>query len=213
MNQSSTSSRRRGRPSGTKDGALRRHMLATAETLFSRQGYAATSLRMIGEAAEVNPALVNYHFGGKLGLLEAVFAETLEPLAAALQDLLEADSAPPAALLDLLQSVGRSHPTLLPLLVREALLPGGAMHEQFTRNYAPRLGGLFPALLTREKERGALHADADPQALTLLLLSMGIFPFVGAALGKKILGLDMEEGGAERLAEEAKRLLAEGVTP
>jgi AcrR family transcriptional regulator len=213
MNQSHTATRRRGRPTGTEDGALRRHILSAAETLFSQQGYAATSLRAIGEAAEVNPALVNYHFGGKLGLLEAVFAEALEPLAAALQELIEADSAPPVALLDLLQGLGRSHPTLLPLLVREALLPGGAMHEQFTRNYAPRLGGMFPALLAREQQRGTLHADADPQALTLLLLSMGVFPFVGAVLGKKILGLDLEDGGAERLAAEAKRLLAGGVTP
>ncbi|HBR95917.1 MAG TPA: TetR family transcriptional regulator, partial [Gammaproteobacteria bacterium] len=38
-------------------------ILTTAETLFAEQGIANTSLRHITQAAQVNLASVNYHFG------------------------------------------------------------------------------------------------------------------------------------------------------
>lgn len=156
---------------------------------------------------------MGYHFGSKLGLLDAVFTEALEPLAFALQQLRESDSAPLAELLKLVQSLAIEHPHMLPLLVREALLPGGAMRDVFADRFAPRLGGLFPALLRREQQRGALDSDADPEALTVLLLSMGIFPHVAAGLAEKVIGLNMREGGAERLMAQTRRLLERGAGP
>lgn len=47
-------------------------ILRAAEKLFSEQGYEATSLREITQLAEVNLASVNYHFGSKKGLIQAV---------------------------------------------------------------------------------------------------------------------------------------------
>ena len=55
-------------------------LLDVAEHLFAVRGYHNTSLRMITAAAEVNLAAVNYHFGGKEGLLAAVFSRRLLPL-------------------------------------------------------------------------------------------------------------------------------------
>jgi AcrR family transcriptional regulator len=55
-------------------------ILDAAEELFARQGYYATSLRTITGAAEVNLAAVNYHFGSKEVLLDAVFERRLTPL-------------------------------------------------------------------------------------------------------------------------------------
>ncbi len=43
-------------------------------------GFAATSLRMITSRADVNLASVNYHFGSKDALVEAVMARRLVPL-------------------------------------------------------------------------------------------------------------------------------------
>ncbi|MFQ5736478.1 MAG: TetR/AcrR family transcriptional regulator [Thermodesulfobacteriota bacterium] len=55
-------------------------ILDTAERLFSESGYHSTSLRAITGAAEVNLAAVNYHFGSKEALLEAVIERRLTPL-------------------------------------------------------------------------------------------------------------------------------------
>jgi len=55
-------------------------ILDAAERLFARQGFHATSLRAITGEAEVNLAAVNYHFGSKEALLDAVFERRLTPL-------------------------------------------------------------------------------------------------------------------------------------
>jgi AcrR family transcriptional regulator len=57
-------------------------ILDAAEGLFARHGFYGVSVRDITEAAEVDVALVNYHFGSKRELFAAVFqrrAEMLNP--------------------------------------------------------------------------------------------------------------------------------------
>lgn len=48
--------------------------------LFAREGYAATSLRQITEAAGVNIAAVNYHFGSKENLLIEILDQVVTPI-------------------------------------------------------------------------------------------------------------------------------------
>lgn len=60
-----------------KDTAQR--ILNAAEELFSEKGFAETSLRNITTKAGVNLASVNYHFGSKKSLIQAVFARYLAP--------------------------------------------------------------------------------------------------------------------------------------
>ncbi|QEM82187.1 TetR/AcrR family transcriptional regulator [Halomonas binhaiensis] len=54
-------------------------ILDTAEVLFAERGFAETSLRNITGKAKVNLAAVNYHFGSKKALIQAVFARYLDP--------------------------------------------------------------------------------------------------------------------------------------
>lgn len=54
-------------------------ILDAAEELFADRGFAETSMRMITGKAEVNLAAVNYHFGSKNALIQAVFARFLTP--------------------------------------------------------------------------------------------------------------------------------------
>lgn len=58
----------------------KQRILNAAEHLFAADGYHATSLRGITTAATVNLAAVNYHFGSKEALLEAVIVRRLSPL-------------------------------------------------------------------------------------------------------------------------------------
>ena len=55
-------------------------LLDAAESLFSQQGFANTSLRAITTNAKANLAAVNYHFGSKEALLRAVLERRLLPL-------------------------------------------------------------------------------------------------------------------------------------
>ena len=54
-------------------------ILDAAHILFATKGFSETSLRHITKKAGVNLAAVNYHFGSKEKLMQAVFERTLTP--------------------------------------------------------------------------------------------------------------------------------------
>lgn len=58
----------------------RNRILDCAEELFAQHGVAATSLRSITTAAEVNLAAIHYHFGSKELLLRSLIERRLLPL-------------------------------------------------------------------------------------------------------------------------------------
>jgi len=65
--------RKTGRPA-------KERLLDAAEQLFARRGYHGVSIRDITDAAKVDVALVNYHFGTKRALLTRVFERRAEVL-------------------------------------------------------------------------------------------------------------------------------------
>jgi AcrR family transcriptional regulator len=55
-------------------------ILDAAEELFMEHGFEATSLRSLTASAAVNLAAVNYHFGSKEELFQAVLTRRLDPM-------------------------------------------------------------------------------------------------------------------------------------
>ena len=64
-------------------------ILEAAEELFIQRGFAATSVRAVTSAAGVNLGAVNYHFGTKEGLFEAVVHWRVAPVNRETQKRLE----------------------------------------------------------------------------------------------------------------------------
>lgn len=89
-------------------------ILDVAELLFAEKGFAETSLRLITSKAGVNLAAVNYHFGSKKALIQAVFVRFLGPFVSSLEQELDRH-----------QAAGTSNhlglEELLEMLVRQAL--------------------------------------------------------------------------------------------
>lgn len=61
----------------------RTRILDSAEELFMLHGFESTSMRLLTAKAGANLAAVNYHFGSKDALIEAVFRRRLDPMNAA----------------------------------------------------------------------------------------------------------------------------------
>lgn len=61
----------------------RTRILDAAEELFMQHGFEATSMRQLTSQAGANLAAVNYHFGSKDALIEAVFRRRLDAMNAA----------------------------------------------------------------------------------------------------------------------------------
>src|SRR5258705_8191406 len=74
----------------------RTRILDVAEELFMLHGFEGTSMRLLTSSAGVNLAAVNYHFGSKDALIEALFRRRLDPMNSARiaeLDRLETDAA------------------------------------------------------------------------------------------------------------------------
>src|SRR5260221_1137918 len=61
----------------------RTRILDAAEELFMQHGFEGASMRLLTSTAGVNLAAVNYHFGSKDALIEALFRRRVDPMNAA----------------------------------------------------------------------------------------------------------------------------------
>ncbi|MBW2475570.1 MAG: CerR family C-terminal domain-containing protein [Deltaproteobacteria bacterium] len=140
----------------------KQRILDAAEHLFARNGYHATSLRGITTTADANLAAVNYHFGSKEALLEAVIVRRLDPLNEIRRGQLEAllQKAELAGELPSCREVLRAfvEPTLrlrqqgseaedfIALIGRTLAEPRGIAMSIFLRHMQPLLQRIFQAL-------------------------------------------------------------------
>ncbi|MFN8006104.1 MAG: TetR family transcriptional regulator [Terriglobia bacterium] len=122
--------------------SARERILNSAERMFARHGFEATSLRAIIVEAKVNLASVHYYFGSKEGLFRAVFQRRFTPVNQERLRLLEVKKAaagrPPSveqileAFPTLMISVGLKksrHKTSLLQLAGRILLEQGTQFE------------------------------------------------------------------------------------
>lgn len=104
----------------------RRRILDEALDLFADRGFSGTTTRAIGAAAGVNIATLDYHFGGKQGLYDAVVGRLYEDL---VQAFVSGSAAPDVEpMLRGLWAFALAHRKHIKLLVRHTLdhdtLPG-----------------------------------------------------------------------------------------
>lgn len=178
-----------GRPTGDTQ-AQRERLLDAALDSFAAAGISASSLRAIADKAGVTPALVNYYFGNKQKLVEAVFVERLQPLFSAVAGQLQASDESPLQLVKILvgnlnQLLAR-HPWLPPLWVREILCEGGLLREL----WISRIGPILPARLAEHfsaaQGQHALNPDINPRLLVVSLFGMVMLPHAAASLLKGV---------------------------
>lgn len=71
-------------PRGSRSAATREKLILAGEALFAEYGFDAVAVRQIAEASgQRNNSVIQYHFGDKYGLLDAIFmyrAEQISPI-------------------------------------------------------------------------------------------------------------------------------------
>jgi len=129
-------------------GVLAARILAEARAAFAELGYAATTIRAVARAADVDPALVHHYYGTK-------------------ENLLDAATTPPQAFLDQIVTAWQTPPGQLgEQLVRQMLANWqNPDHAQLLRAIV-QIAGNEPA--TREKLRSIVeHSMMGPSAQAL----------------------------------------------
>lgn len=200
------------------DGNLTRlHILDVAGQLFAELGYANTTSKAICTRAGTNMAAVNYHFGGKDGLYEAVLVEghrqvvSLDELAG-----LAALPADPRTKLNMVlshlveMSIRPAAPWGFRVVLREVLSPSAmapAMFRQAIQPKARLLLGLIAEVVGLPVEHPAVQG-----ALVFTVLPCIVLMIAPRQLGSTVLpamktpGLLFEEllhyvnGGLDALA-------------
>lgn len=161
--------KRRGRPStGAREAILR----ATLQ-LLREQGVARFTTPEVAQRAGVSEASIFYHFNDRVGLLRAAFQAGLDPLRE--QSTTGFDDPDPEIMLDrLIQAIENFLDQSLPVLMaaqsdielREALADYLDEHD-----LGPHRGvNLVTSYLVREQRAGRLAADADAQAVAMMLV-------------------------------------------
>lgn len=139
---------------GREDGqATKARIIDHAGRLFAIQGYDKTTSKEICTAAQVNSAAVNYHFGSREALYEAVLGEVQHYLMdlAILRDIADSDAPPDKRLLSILdfflaQALSDSD-WHIKLWIREVLSPSPMMHRVITSSALPKFS-LIGSLLS-----------------------------------------------------------------
>ena len=130
----------------------RTRILDAAEELFMQHGFEGTSMRQLTARAGVNLAAVNYHFGSKDALIEAVFKRRLDPMNAervAALDALEKDGTALASVdiirafvvpsLRLIEDAKGGGRNFIRLLGRTYTEPAKAVRALIGQMYAPTM--------------------------------------------------------------------------
>ena len=195
----------------------RDRILDAAERLFLDHGYDGTSSRMITAAARVNLAAVNYHFGGKEGLFQAMLARRLDALHEERLALLDGRRArrPPAGRSRasgssprsssprsrLARDARRGGADFLRLLGRAYVDPSPALRAFLSERYAPSIARFKDAFAR------ALPHIAPRELAWRLHFMMGALAYTlaGADAWKLIAALNPTETGNDQLLLRAPR--------
>lgn len=150
-------------------------ILDTARKLFAQRGFDGTPIRRITVAAGVNVGAVTYHFGTKRDLYYEVIKGFVGPLARQLELIAAEAAAPPAKIERMVrfffQHV-RSHPEMVPLMVREMAGEGTLPPpiQAMISQAIPLLAGIIAA----GQHEGAIRAG-DPLLLALSTLAQPVY--------------------------------------
>ena len=159
-------------------------ILDTAQRLFSEQGFNQTSMRSITADASVNLASVNYHFGSKKNLIQAVFKRYFDVLMPELEltlDKVEATQGESGlrelftALIDPMLSLNHVSPngtaTFVQLLGRGYNETQGHLRRFIMQDYGDTVRKLVRAIHAR------LPGLSDEEVFWRIHFAMGSFVF------------------------------------
>jgi len=178
---------RRGR---RRDAAGTRDALVAAGTeLFAERGYEGVPVWAIAQAAGVNKAMINYHFGGKRKLYLAIVNATFSEIVATVESLAASPRPAPELLRELIAVVGqmvtRRHPHFCTMMLRE-VLAGGKHLEPELIDKPVRMLAAVQRIVARGVRDGAFR-PVDPLLTHLSLVGSLVFFFATGRFRERVL--------------------------
>lgn len=212
-----TGARRRGpgRPAGGQPGEGRDKLLAAARELMAERGLPRVTVREVAERAGLQPALVNYYFGGKEELLRAVVADVAGRTLARVAESVATEGSPEerlrATLRAMIGSLGEE-PYAPRLILEQVLFGSEEVIDEFAERFASRQRALIGGLLEEGQESGAFR-ELDTRFMLPQLLGGAIFFFLAQPMLQRLFGIEeITPELAERFAEHFAETTLRGIS-
>lgn len=185
----SASSMRSGQARRRDAAATREALVAAGTELFAERGYDGVPVAAIAQKADVNKAMINYHFGGKRKLYLAIVSATFAEIVARVERLADSPRPAPEVLRELIAAVGevatRRHPHFCSMMLREVVAGGRNLDPELIDKPARILGAV-----QRIVARGVSDGDfrpVDPLLTHLSLVGSLVFFFATTRFRERVL--------------------------
>jgi len=181
----------------------RTRLLSAGKELFAREGYEQASTAAIAKAAGTSESQLMRYFGGKAGLLDAIFNESWAPLNDEVQKLIAGAPHAREAVLGVLSVVTRAFgvdPELAALFLFEGRRIRGGADVVLSKGFV-QFSELVKALIRRGQQDGSFRSEFSEVALAAAVM--------GAVEGMMRERLVAERAGRRPFAErEIRRIFA-----
>lgn len=183
-------------------------ILNAAKNVFQSKGMDGSRMQEIADSAGINKALLHYYYRSKQVLFEAVFSNAFSLIAPQLNKILNDDT-------DLFEKIRNFAKNYISFIQKHPYLPNFVINE-LNRNpeFVIKLKEKkdFPKLENftnqiNEYVAQGLIRPISPEQLFMNLLSLNLFPVIGAPLFKMFLNLDDAE--YKKIMEDRKTEVAD----
>jgi AcrR family transcriptional regulator len=181
-------------------------LLQACAGLISENGIAPISVRDIADRAEVNQAMVRYHFADKDGLMMATLDYGFEGLFAAIpRDGGFADTV--FALVTWMQANAWAA-----ILMMRSVYGAEELRGHFEARHAPRLAAMYRGALERGRRDGQVREDLDSTFAVRALISLLVFPNLAGPSFGKVLSAGRGAEAARNTANQIVKLFEPNVS-
>ena len=157
----------------------RRALLQACAALTLENGVTPISVRDIADRADVNQAMVRYHFGDKDGLMKAALDFGFEELFAAVPQGGGFRETVFALVVWIQENAW------LVILMMQSVYGGDDLRGHFETSHAPRLAELYRRTLDQGRTGGQVRDDLESTFAVRALISLLVFPsLAGPAFGR-----------------------------
>lgn len=149
-------------------------IIETAEQLFSKKGFEATTVRDIADEADINIAMISYYFGSKEKLLEAVFNHRMGHIGMRVESLLKNESLTPFQKMEILidEHIERviHHEGFYKIILCEQVINKSPAIIKLVSEIKMHNAQLINKLIIDGQKKGAFKKDVDVVLLMSTLI-------------------------------------------
>lgn len=181
-----------GRPAGARTRAGRSALLRGARELMREKGLPRITAREVAARAGVQPALVNYYFGSKAGLLRAVVEDLFDEVGSQIARAASGRGSVEERLRRIIDAwVGAivAEPYAPRLVVEHVLFADREEIDEFAQRIARPILEAFRSLLDEGRAAGEIR-EVEPMFLLPSIAGSCVYFFLAAPVVQQLFGIE-----------------------